>query len=292
MRVTEGMNYLSLLREITLAQERVQTAQNEVSSGKKLTTPSDDPIAAYDVVRLNGEKSEAEQHARNLSYAKSKLQIADTALDSVEQMVERARTLGQLSLNDTTSGGAYVTELAGLRDQIISAANTASAGRFLFGGSLTTSPPYIKNPDSSVTYQGNNQDMPVQIARNSTLQTQIPGSDIFTGAVDIFVTMSDLATAMQAGDKAAIDAQVRKLGQFADVLSVARGKIGGYLNTATSTETMLASAKLVREAQLSKDQDADLAKAITELTTNQQRLQATLAVSARVSQLTILDYLK
>jgi flagellar hook-associated protein 3 FlgL len=110
--------------------------------------------------------------------------------------------------------------------------------------------------------------------------------------VDIFVVMSDLAAAMQAGDKVAIDAQVNKLGQFADVVSVARSKIGGYLNTATNTENILGSAKLVREAQLSKDQDADLAQAISELTLNQQRLQAALAVSARVSQLTILDYLK
>ncbi len=292
MRVTEGMNSLSLLRDINLAQERVQAAQNEVSSGKKLTTPSDDPIAAYDVVRLNGEKSEAEQYARNLSYAKSKLQIADTALDSVEQIVERARTLGQLSLNDTTSGGAYVAELTGLRDQIISAANTASAGRFIFGGSLTATAPYIKNPDSSVTYQGNGQDMPLQVNRNATLPTQIPGSDLFTGPIDIFATMSDLATAMHSGNKADIDEQVKKLEQFTDVVSVARSKIGGYLNTATNTENILASAKLVRQAQLSKEQDADLAKAITELTTSQQRLQAALAVSARVSQLTILDYLK
>jgi len=59
MRVTEGMNYLSLLRDINLAQEQVQTARNEVSSGKKRTAPSDDPIAAYDVVRLNAEKNEA-----------------------------------------------------------------------------------------------------------------------------------------------------------------------------------------------------------------------------------------
>ena len=83
MRVTEGMSYQNLLREITLAQERVQTAQSEVSSGKKVTTPSDNPVAAYDIVRLNSEKSETEQYSRNLVYARSKLQIADTALDSV-----------------------------------------------------------------------------------------------------------------------------------------------------------------------------------------------------------------
>ena len=139
-------------------------------------------------------------------------------------MVERARTLGQLGLGNPSPASAYVAEVTGLRDQIISAANTTHAGRYIFGGSTTTTPPYVKNPDTSVTYQGDDQDMPLQVSRNSTLQTQVPGSDIFNGSVDIFTTMSDLATAMQAGDKGAIDAQVKKLEQFSDVVSVARSK--------------------------------------------------------------------
>src|SRR5438094_358824 len=119
MRVTEGMNYQTLLRDLAFGQDRLQNSQNEVSTGKKVT------------------------------------------------------------------------------------------------------PPYVKNPDTSVTYAGNNQDMPLQVSRNSTLQTQVAGSDIFSGSVDIFTTMSDLATAMQAGDKTAIDAQVKKLEQFSDTVSVA-----------------------------------------------------------------------
>jgi len=292
MRVTEGMSYQSLLRQLAFGQERMQNAQNEVSSGKKVTSPSDDPVAASDIVRLNSESNEADQYSKNLTFAKAKLQIADTALDSVEQMVERARTLGQLGLGNPSPASAYVAEVTGLRDQIISAANTTHAGRYIFGGSTTTTPPYVKNPDTSVTYQGDDQDMPLQVSRNSTLQTQVPGSDIFSGSVDIFTTMSDLATAMQAGDKGAIDAQVKKLEQFSDVVSVARSKVGGYLNTAANVESELSSAGLTRKSELSQVQDADLAKAITELTMSQQQLQATMAVGARLSQLTILDYLK
>ncbi len=292
MRVTEGMSYQSLLRELAFGQERMQNAQNEVSSGKKVTSPSDDPVAASDIVRLNSESNEADQYSKNLTFAKAKLQIADTALDSVEQMVERARTLGQLGLGDSSPASAYVAEVSGLRDQIISAANTTHVGRYIFGGSTTATPPYVKNPDTSVTYQGDDQNMPLQVSRNSTLQTQVPGSDIFSGSVDIFTTMSDLATAMQAGDKTAIDAQVKKLEQFSDVVSVARSKIGGYLNTATTVESGLSSSGLTRKSELSQVQDADLAKAITELTMSQQQLQATMAVGARLSQLTILDYLK
>jgi len=197
-----------------------------------------------------------------------------------------------LSLSDNQPGSAYVAEMNGLRDQMISAANTAHAGRFIFGGSVTTTPPYVKNPDSSVTYRGNNQDMPLQVTRDSTLQTQIPGSEIFTGAVDIFATMSNLATAMQSGDKAAIDAQVKNLQQFNDVASVARSKVGAYLNTATNIESQQSAAKVVRQTELSHQQDADLAQSATELAMSQQQLQATLAVGARVAQLTLLDYLK
>ena len=292
MRVTEGMNYQTLLRDLAFGQDRLQNSQNEVSTGKKVTAPSDNPIAASDIVRLNMEGNEAGQFSKNLTFAKAKLQIADTALDGVEQMVERARTLGQLSLGEGNPASAYVTELNGLRDQIISAANTTNAGRYIFGGNVTTTPPYVKNPDTSVTYAGNNQDMPLQVSRNSTLQTQVAGSDIFSGSVDIFTTMSDLATAMQAGDKTAIDAQVKKLEQFSDTVSVARSKIGGYLNAAANVDSELSSTGLVRKSELSQVQDADLAQAITELTMNQQQLQATMAVGARLSQLTILDYLK
>ena len=95
MRVTEGIGYQNLLRDIARVQERMQIAQDQVSSSKKVTKPSDDPTAASDIVRIFGEKSEAEQFERNLTFAESKLNLADTVLDSVEHMIERARTLGQ-----------------------------------------------------------------------------------------------------------------------------------------------------------------------------------------------------
>src|SRR4051794_35683889 len=136
MRVTEGMGYQNLLRDIARVQERMQTAQDEVSSNKRVTKPSDDPTAASDIVRIFSEKNEADQFGKNLAFAQSKLNLADTVLDSVEQMVERSRTLGQLSFGNPTTASAYSTELDGLRDQIISAANTAHGGRSIFGGSV------------------------------------------------------------------------------------------------------------------------------------------------------------
>jgi flagellar hook-associated protein 3 FlgL len=286
------MGYQNLLRDIARVQERMQVAQDQVSSSKKVTKPSDDPTAASDIVRIFGEKSEAEQFDKNLTFAQSKLSTADTVLDSVEHMVERARTLGQLSFGNPTTASLYTTELNGLRDQIIGSANTTHAGRFIFGGSVTTTAPYVKNPDTSVSYQGNSQVTTLQVSRTSTLQTQIPGNQIFSGSVNIFQVMADLSTAMQAGNKDGIDAQVKNLEQFAEVISIARSKIGSYVNMASNISAELTSGRLAREADLTQEQAANMAQAITELNMSQNALEATMAVGARISKLSLLDFLK
>jgi flagellar hook-associated protein 3 FlgL len=292
MRITEGMRYRSLLQDISRAQERMMQAQQQVSSGKKILAPSDNPSAAADILRLNSEQMEGAQYLQNLTFAKSRLQVTDSALDTVQQVIERARSLGQSSIGSSLGASSNVTEVNALRDHLVTVANTTHAGRFIFGGSVTTVPPYIKNPDSTVTYQGNAQDMPLQVSRTSSIKAQIAGSEVFSGTINIFDVMADLATAMQTGDKAGIDAQVKKLEQFSDVIATARTKVGGNLNLAASVESELSSAKLARDSQLSREEAADLAAAISELTMSQNGLQATLAVGARISQLSILDYLK
>ena len=292
MRVTEGMGYHNLLRDIARVQEKLQTAQNQVSSAKRVTKPSDDPTAASDIVRIFSEKTEGEQFDKNLTFARTKLDLAATVLDSVERMIERSRTLGQLSFGNPTTASIYMTELDGLRDQTIAAANTTHAGRFIFGGSITTTAPYLKNPDTSVTYQGNSQDVALQVSRTSTVQTQIPGSQIFSGSVNIFQVMSDLSAAMQAGNKDGIDAEVKKLEQFAEVVSIARSKIGSYVNMSSNISAELTSARLGRENDLTQEQAANMAQAITEMNLNQNALEATMAVGARISNLTLLDFLK
>jgi flagellar hook-associated protein 3 FlgL len=286
------MSYLNLLQDINRAQESAQTAQNQVSSGKKVLKPSDDPTAAADIVQLTSEGAEADQYARNVTFAQSKLQVTDGVLDNVQQMVERARSLGQASLGDLTASSANITELNGLRDQILSAANTTYQGQFIFGGSVSTTPPYVKNPDSSVSYNGNTGNMSVQVTRTTALPTQVAGSDIFSGPVNVFDVMSNLSTAIQNGDQTAINDAVNQLGQFDDNVSTARSKVGGYLNLATDVQSQLSTANVARASNLSQEQDADLPTAISEMTQSQQTLQAALAVGARVSQVSILDFLQ
>src|SRR5215472_3445131 len=188
MRITEGMTYSSFLSNLQHTQEQMANAEQQVTTGKKVNQPSDNPGAAADIVRISGEQALDQQFSNNINAATSRLTAADNALSGVQTLLNRIVQLGEQASSTTADTQPAVPELQGLRDQMISLANTMDQGRYIFGGSVTTTPPYVKQPNSSVTYDGNSTAVTLQVGRDNTLQTQIPGSDIFSGNIDIFDT--------------------------------------------------------------------------------------------------------
>lgn len=291
MRIADNTSYLTFMRDLQRTQQQYLEAQMQVSSGMKVQKPSDDPAAASDIIRLSGEQAEDDQFGRNLSTTKSRLSAADVVLDGVETMVERARELGLTSLGNLTNTSATRAEIEGLREQLVTAANATHQGRYIFGGSVTTSKPFVKESDGSVTYEGNSNAVSLQVGRDITLQAQLPGEEVFGAAGDLFKTMSDLLSALSAGNHDDTAAQVKKLEQFSATVSTARSRIGGYINVADSLSSQISAAGLSRTKELNDVQAADMAQAITQLTLSQTNLQATLAVGAKIAQMSLLDYL-
>jgi flagellar hook-associated protein 3 FlgL len=292
MRITSGQSYQDFLRNLENIRERVQQAQAEIASGDRINQPSDDPAGAADLVRLTGEKSEISQYLSNAAGGKDRLDYADKVLSDVQNMVQRVVNLGELALgNPPNPASAYSTEMDGLRQQIVDAANTAFQGTALFGGSVTNKPPYVVQADQSVTYQGNSDVTVVQVGRTSTLQVQIPGSQVFSGSINVFSAVKQLSDAIKSGDKSTIQAQITTLQQYYDSVSVARSQLGALSNSAQNTQSELQSYELARAADQSRIQSADLAQASTDFTQSQTALQAALAAGAKISQVSILNYL-
>jgi len=292
MRIADNTSYIRFLNDLQRTQQQMLEAQIQVSSGKKVNKPSDDPAAASDIVRLSSEKAQDDQFSANVDAAKATLNVADTSLNTVEQVIDRVRSLALAASSAGSDTNASVPEIDGLRDQLISLANTTQQGRYIFGGSVTTTPPYVKAGNGSVTYNGNSTPTFLQVSQIQTVQSQIPGSDIFSGSVDVFSATSDLLTAMRAGDRSGITSQVAKIEQFAQSVSTARTRIGGYVNVADSVSSQLTATGLARAKELSDVQSANEAEAATQFTLSQTSLQATLAVGARIAQMSLMDYLK
>src|SRR6266571_3440123 len=186
MRITGTESYQNLLRSIESIQERMQQDQAEITSGNRINQPSDDPSGAADIVRLTGAKSEIAQYTSNASVGQDRLNYTDTVLSSVQDMVRRVITIGQTAFGNTSQASAYTTEINGLRDQLVSSANTNFQGVSIFGGSVTNKSPYVVQTDGSVTYQGNSAAIQLQVGRSSTLQIGIPGNQVFSGSINVF----------------------------------------------------------------------------------------------------------
>ena len=292
MRVTQSMAMRDFLRDIQGAQSEMLDAQNKVSTGRAILRPSDDPRGMSDILRLTADKSEAAQYQRNLEFGRSRLEFTDTALESLQSMLERVRSLALSAIGTETNTDAFVTEVEGLRDQILGSTATSFQGRFIFGGSDGDTLPFQKDGAGVITYKGNSDIVKVPVGRVSSLQTQIPGSELFGAGNDVFKAMTDLITAMKSGVKSNIDAALKPIEAGWEGLSVSRSRVGSLINVADSLSQEMSALALARESSLVDLEAADLTKTLTDFQSYQTSLQSTLAIGARISQLTLLDYLR
>ena len=290
MRVTEGMALRDFLRDLEATRQGMLEAQYKSSTGKRIQRPSDNPTDASDILRLKADKSETDQYERNLEYGRSKLQFTDTAFSSLQDMIERVRFLALSAIGSPAKNDAFSTEVEGLRDQILGTLNSAFQGRYIFGGSDGETQPFQKDASGVVTYNGNDDVVTLQIGRASRLQTQIPGDQLF-GSVDLFAALTDLVGALQTGDTSQIDARLKPIESAWESLSINRSRVGNMINVADSRLEELTAMSLARETNLDHIESVNLAEALTEFQSYQNALQSTLAVGARISQLTLLDYL-
>ena len=292
MRVTESMAMRDFLRSVAGTQEKMLEAQNKVSTGRGILRPSDNPREVSDIIRLNADKIEVSQYARNVEFGRSRLEFTDTALASLQGMVEQVRFLALSAIGSSIDSDSFSVEVEGLRDQIVGSANAAFQGRFIFGGSDGETPPFQKDAAGVVTYKGNSDVVKVQTGRASTLQTQIPGSELFGTGNDVFKSMTDLIAAMKSGVKSDIDAKLKPIVSAWEGLSLSRSRVGSLINVADSASQEMTALSLAREKNLVDLESADLTETLSEFQSYQSALQSTLAVGARISQLSLLDYLR
>ena len=205
MRVNPDMSN-DVLAAIWQTQSQENTALQQMSTGKRVNVPSDDPLAAAQMVGNQDQSNRTDQYLQNIDTLTSQLQTADTALGSVVTAVTQAITLGVQGSTGTLSAAnrqQIVQNLQGIQSQLVQLANTSVGGSYLFGGTATTTPPYTldSTSPSGVTYSGNTGTNTVQIADGLNLQTNMPGSQLFqNSAGDVFGSLQKLITSLQTGN--------------------------------------------------------------------------------------------
>lgn len=299
MRVTNTMVVNNLLSTLSKNATRLTKYQNQVSTGKRITKPSDDPVGAAYSVRYNTDIEKEKQYLSNIESSNEILTATETALSSANSVIARMR-----ELTVTASGAApsestresIRVELEQLKDELIGLANTTYSGRFIFSGYKTDKKLIAEDGSYAITVE-DTEKINYQISQNNIMQVNTLGTDIFgigkEGDVpQIFADIDKLISNVSNGNAEDINRCLSRLDDAQDSILAGMTEIGGKMNRldlaksrVTNNITYLGEAK-------SMNDDVDTAEAITNLRMEQTVYQSALQVGASIIQQTLLDFIR
>jgi len=287
-----------LMNILSEAQEQEQTALRQMSSGRRVQLPSDDPAASASLSTNLQEQSRQDQYLQSISSVREMLSASDSALSGVVEALTRAVTVGVEGATDTLSVGdrsSLANEIAGIQDQVLSAANKTFNGIHLFAGTKLTTQPFVldTNSTSGIMYNGNQQVNKVLIGDGREISIGVAGDSLFMNpAANVFGALNNLSEALKNNDADGIAAATSQVRDALANVSRLRVTYGSGLSQLDSDEEFLQSAKLQAQTRENDLVAVDPAEAITQLQQAQYARDATLAAVARTQQSSLLDYLQ
>jgi flagellar hook-associated protein 3 FlgL len=283
-----------LLSALAESQQQQQTDLLQLATGRRINQPSDDPAATAQLVQNLDQQSQVDSFQRSMSSVNGQLSTADSTLNSVTTVLQRAISLGTEGANGTLSDAdraSVVTELQGIQSELLSLANTSYQSQYIFSGTAQVQP-YVADSSqpSGVSYNGNTGVNSVTIGNNYTLAVNVPGSQIFSApGADVFQSINDLITSLQNNSN--IGAAVNEVNDAYNYISEQRVFYGNGMNQITDQQKNLNTESVSLSAQENTIAGADMATVVSNLVTSQTARQATLEAIGQTSQLNLFNFL-
>jgi flagellar hook-associated protein 3 FlgL len=305
-RITNNMMSRSVLSDLNdIATKQAQT-RREMSSGKAITKPSDDPYAAGRALSLRSELAGIKQHERNVGEAQGWMTVTSTALSQITDMAQTARQLVVQGSTDTLPQESR-NAIADQIDQLIAGmkqeANATYDGRYVLGGNRTNVRPYdatATTTDPSIppndAYAGDSANQLREIGPSVTMVVNVHGDEVLGGAPgatgNMLGVLRDIATHLRAGDTAKLgsDDLTAMQGQIDNLLSV-QSRVGAGMNRLETASGRLQEIEESTMSMLSNTEDADMAETLVNFSTQQAVYQSALNAGARIVQTSLLDFL-
>ena len=286
----------NLLLSVQSSRQNLDTATQQLSTGKKVNALADNPAAVSQLVRNHDQAGQDDQFLRNQSTLQSQFQVADSALSSVVSALTRAISIGTEGANGTLNDGdrqAIAGEVKGLANQILSLANTSYQGTFLFAGTDVATRPFDLNQTTlAAAYDGNGNSTSVQLSNGNSIGQNVPGDQLFlNGSGSVFGALQSLYSALQSNTN--VGAAVSQVQNALTQISTQRVFYGNALNQINLSEAFLNQDKVNLSSQENALIGADPATAASDLSQAQTAYQAELAATARVLNLpSLLNFLQ
>ncbi len=306
LRPVESNWYRNFMFNLNRTKTRYDKAINQSTSGKKMTSLSDNPADMAYVLTLRSKISQIDQFDKNINSAFGFLNTSESALNQVQNVMYSIVTLAEQGASESVGTDERATladKIEEMRDEILNFANTEIMGKYVFAGSATDTQPFTQDPDTwdavnniwipgVVNYDGNNDDIDVQADFSVTVATNIPGDEVFTGPnFDIFDRLSTLIVNLRNDDTVAIGDDIGNMNEILDQVSSAISTIGNRTSHLHQIQGLLKSFRSSVQAKMSSLEDADMAEVISNLTREEVGLQATLQSGSRIQRFSLMNYI-
>jgi flagellar hook-associated protein 3 FlgL len=301
VRVTQNMMVRRTLNDLNSQTRRLLGLQDQLSTGLKVNSPSDDPLAARRAVNIRTSISKNEQYIDNITSAEPMMTETASSMQTVINVLQRARELtlqGANGSNSQAQRNVIAVEINKLLDSLYSEANHQTQSRFIFGGTRTTTEPFTatRNVDgeiTSVTFDGNDEYIKISVGDTTTENINETGQKAFMSDTNMFDVLINIRDNLRAGNLNDLqNARLSDLKVAQDQALASLARVGSSQNQFARMKASLEDYVLQYRSTLSDNIDADYAETVINLNTAGNAFTSALNAASKVLQPSLMDYIR
>lgn len=310
IRVTQTMMNAQLLRNVSNNLGRLNDLQNQLSTGRRINKPSDDPVGLTFAMRYRSEIDANNQYVKNTDSALSMLDFTDTALGQAGDIMQRLRELAVNGANGAQPQEAYDAinlEVKELYNQMVEIGNSKFNGKYVFNGEQTQTPPYpgtaIDDVSGGTMAYGVGSDagqIEYELGPGITMPANITGTEVFgvplasgdTSSDNVYFVIKQVSDALKAGNSKKVSDLIGKIDTRMNTLLEKRAEVGARSNRLALVADRLVQTGNNLTSIQSKTEDADMSVVITNLKMEENVYQASLSAGAKLISPSLVDFLR
>jgi flagellar hook-associated protein 3 FlgL len=288
------------LDQLNQINNTLTTTQLQISSGLKITQPSDSPDTISQLLAAHADLASTQQTLTNLGLVTTEVNAGEQALESATTTFDQVQTLAAegATTTQTAAGNAVLAQQVNtLLQQFVGLADTKNEGRYIFAGDQDQKTPYTytagQNPPVSA-YGGSASTRVAQDVNGTQFPVALTAQQIFDSSdpsTNVFTTLENLSTALGGNNTAAIQTALNGLPAVSQYLNTQLSFYGNAQDQLASATTYGQTVETQQQAQIAGLQDADVSQAILELTQAQTQQQAAVQSEAQLPRQTLFNFL-
>ncbi|MDY0405088.1 flagellar hook-associated protein FlgL [Virgibacillus sp. 179-BFC.A HS] len=297
MRVTQNMLSQNMLNNLSNNYSNLGKYLDQLNTGKKVNVPSDDPVVAMKGIGYRSQVARIEQFTRNAGEVRNWMDSSDAALDKATKALQKLRELAVQASTDTLGADerkSIKKEAEQLKEHLVDIANTNVNGKYIFNGTDINEKPFkIENDKVIGIDKLNTKPVVIEVAEGTKLQANVNPKEMFGTSDDdsMFADIQKFIDALDDGNEA-IEKSIGVLDNRIDDIINARADLGARSNRLDLIEDRLSEQEIVATKMMSKNEDVDYEKVITQFLTQESILRASLSAGAKTIQPSLLDFLR